>query len=146
MEKDAAVKIITSRKLIVTPGLKELKVTSVQSYNGKFIVNFAAMTDYHQVEAKKLGTMGDYQGAVNQQLTASLRPTDYIPSKGEICKVYVDNITTRNNVTGLFVTSVSELKADKTESKVSKNIFSSFEEEPNEDVDSSFEELKVSAE
>ncbi len=121
MEKLNAIQIIESRKLINLPGSYELKCTGVTPFEDKFIANFAAMTDYQLSEAKKHFAAGEYQEATNQNLSASLRPTDYIPAKGEIVKVYVDRITTKNEVTGLFVTSVSEVKAKAT-TKVSLGI------------------------
>lgn len=118
MEKLNSIQIIESRKLVATPGSYELKVTSVTPFEDKFIANFAAMTPYHLGEAKRLITEGEFQEATNQNISASLRPTDYIPAKGEIVKVYLDNVTTKSGVTGLFVTSVSEVKA-RTTTKVS---------------------------
>lgn len=112
--KDSAIAIINSRKMIAREGYYEVKVTNEPTpYDGKFICNLSAMTNFHLEEAKKLATEGKFQEATNQQLSASLRPTDYIPSKGEIVKVYVAEVTTKNGVTGLFVTSLTELKATK---------------------------------
>lgn len=113
MEKKDAIAIIKSRKFISQTGAYELRVTSVTPHEGKFIVNLGGMTQYHIDEAKRLLIAGEIQEAVNQSLSASLRPTDYIPSKGEIVKTVVDEITTKNDVTGLFVMSLTELKANK---------------------------------
>jgi hypothetical protein len=111
MEKSNALQIINSRKLIAQPAVVQLKCTSITPFDGKFIANFNAMTGYHVDEAKKHLANGEYQEAVNQSLSASLRATDYLPSKGEVVKVIVEEITTGNGIKGLFVTSVSELKA-----------------------------------
>ncbi len=113
MEKSNAAKILSSRKLVVTEGYVELRATSIVPNEGKFIVNFSGMTQYHKDEALKLMGEGKFQEAVNQNITASLRPTDYIPEKGEICKIYIERITTNNRVSGLFPTSVAKIQANK---------------------------------
>jgi hypothetical protein len=118
MEKSSAINIIKSRSFVATPGAYELQVTSVTPFNDKMIVNLKAMTQYHIEQAKELLSQGETQLAVNQCITANLRMTDYIPSKGEFVKCQIDNVTTKNDVTGLFVVSLTELKA-KTNHKVS---------------------------
>lgn len=122
MDRNAAEQIIQSREFIASPCASVLKCTNVTFYEGKFIANFAAMTPYLVEKAITIMDAtpddGDFQAATNTSLSASLRPTDFIPSKGEMVKVVVSEVTTNNGVTGLFVTNVSELKAVKT-SKVS---------------------------
>lgn len=129
MEKVSAIQIIKSRKLVALPGSYELKVTSVTPFDGKFICNLSAMTSYHIDEAKRLFSENDFQEAVNQNISASLRATDYIPAKGEIVKVYIENTTTKSGITGLFVTSLSELKA-----KASSNVSFDFEDSTTDKV------------
>lgn len=114
MKKSNAAQILSSRKLISNAGYVELKATSIVAYEGKFIVNFNGMTQYHKDQALELMSQGEYQEAVNQNISASLRPTDFIPEKGEICRVYIENVTTNNDVTGLFVTSVAKNQSLKT--------------------------------
>lgn len=114
MEKSNAAQILSSRKLISTEGYVELKATSIVPFEDKFIVNFNGMTAYHTEKALELMEMGEYQEAVNQNITASLRSNDYIPEKGEICRVYMDTVTTKNEITGLFVTSVAKNQSLKT--------------------------------
>lgn len=146
MEKSNAISIITSRKSISQAGAYELRATNVSEYDGKFIANLNGMTPYHVTEAKRLIMLGDeesIQKAVNQGLSASLRPTDYIPSKGEIVKVVVDNVTTSNGITGLFVVSVSELKA-RNAGKVSLN-FDDLEIEGEDDFNASAAQPKLVA-
>ncbi len=116
---EQAIQILNSRKLIpAIDGYYAVKVTSVTPFEERFIANFNAMTDYHFSEAKRLLLEGEIDEAVNQNLSVSLRATDYIPSKGEILEVYVSEITTKNGVTGRFVTAIKEVKAKAT-SKVS---------------------------
>jgi hypothetical protein len=114
MEKQDAKQILSSRELIMLPGAYDLQVTSIQPYDGKFICNFKAMNSYHYEEAKKFIKEEKYQEACNLQLSSSIRTTDYIPSKGEIVRVNVAEVTTKSGIIGLFVTKVSEIKASKT--------------------------------
>ena len=114
MEKQDAKQILSSRELIMLPGAYDLKVTSIQPYDGKFIANFKAMNVHHYETAKELFKEEKYQEACNQQLSSSIRTTDYVPSKGEVVRVIVAEVTTKSGITGLFVTGVSEIKASKT--------------------------------
>lgn len=115
LKLEDALTIIRSRSLVPNiDGYYQLKVTSVVPYDNKFIIGLNGMTEYHLNEAKRLMKEGDYDKATNQSLSASIRSTDYIPSKGEFVKVYVAELTTKNNVTGRFVTSVTELKSGVT--------------------------------
>lgn len=119
MEKQNAINILKSRNLISTPGKYTVKVTSVTNFHKELaggarqvaIMNVNAMTSYHQEAAKTLFGQGDYQEAVNQNLSASVRNTDYLPSKGEVIEIFVEEITTNNNVKGLFITSFNPVKA-----------------------------------
>lgn len=112
MEKLNAINILKSRKLITGPGKFTAKVTSVTSYhrsneNGPdqvAIVNFNIMTPYHKEMVETLFAQGDYQAAVNQNLSASIRQGDYLPVKGESVDIIVEEITTNKGTEGLFVT------------------------------------------
>lgn len=138
MTAENAKNIIKSRKMIETPGKYPLKVTNVTSYNrvndntGELteikIVNFSAMTSWHLKEAVELFKEGKFQEATNKSVAASLRSTDYIPMKGEIVNVIMDEITTKNGITGLFPISVTEIA-----SKTTKNVSFDFE----------FEDVKI---
>lgn len=114
MEKSNAARILSSRKLVSSEGYVELKATSIVPFEDKFIVNFNGMTPYHKAEALKLMQEGNYQEAVNQNISANLRASDWKPEKGEICRVYIDTVTTGNGITGLFVTSVAKNQSIKT--------------------------------
>ncbi len=103
--------IISSRVQIPGDGVYRLKVTNVTFYDGRFIVNFNAMTQYHVEKAMELIEENQLRDAANQSLSANLRATDYIPSKGEVVKVVIEEVTTKKGVTGLFVTGVSEIQA-----------------------------------
>jgi hypothetical protein len=105
------IKIVESRKMISQPGAYDLKVTSVTPYNGNHIVNLSAMCQAHIEKAQEFAELGQLQNAANEQYSLNARPTDYLPSKGEIIKVYFDTVTTKKGITGLFPTSYSELKS-----------------------------------
>jgi hypothetical protein len=119
MEQKNAIQIIKSRKSVNGPGIYELRATSVVPFiredgTPTTIVNLNGMTQYHQAEAKRLAEAGDLQGAVNQNLSVSLLQGKYVPSPGEMVQVVVEEITTKNDVRGLFVTSLSKIKATVT--------------------------------
>ena len=122
--KSNAQLILKSRKVIASPGKYTAKVTSVTPYIKQnasgpatvAIANFNIMTDYHLGVAKGYFTQGDFQEAINQQLSASIRESDFQPSKGETVEIMVENITTNNGVTGLFVTAINAIKASEASS------------------------------
>jgi hypothetical protein len=114
------VRLVQSRKMISQPGAYDLKVTAVTAYNGNHIVNLAAMCQAHIEKAQEYAELGQLQQAANEQYSLNARPTDYLPSKGEIIKVYFDTVTTKKGITGLFPTSYSELKS----APASKVVFS----------------------
>ena len=124
MTKESAVRIMSSRKMITAPGKYHVKVTNdVQALadTGKVhkelsggqmqvsIANFAAFTPYHLKQFKALLQEGDFAGAANNNLTASVRGTDYIPQKGEIVSINVDFIETKDGEQALLVTGYTAL-------------------------------------
>jgi hypothetical protein len=124
LTKDNAARIMASRKLITQPGKYHVRVTNDVQYlaeqgtvhrelaGGLFqvsIANFAACTPYHVREFKKAMKEGDYDGAANNNLTASVRENDYMPSKNEVVVINVDYITTKNGEQALLVTSFNPL-------------------------------------
>lgn len=112
MDKDSAISILRSRKTIMEAGKYTAKVTSVNPHhrvNARggdqiAIVNFNIMTPYHAEQATGFFTQGDYQEAVNNNLTASIRENDYCPVKGETVDIIVEEVVTSTGVKGLFVT------------------------------------------
>jgi hypothetical protein len=131
-QQDAS-KIINSRSLVLGPGKYQVKVTSITPYlhNERGLVhicNFNAMTSYHLEKAKEFGAQGEIQEAVKQNLTASQRDkVDYVPLKGEMVEIFVEEVTTKSGETGLFVTSLTAIQATKT-ARVSVDIFATVEE------------------
>jgi hypothetical protein len=119
MEKDSALQILNSRKLISVPGKYTLKVTSATPFIREDntvvnITNYAAMTPYQLQQARELFKAGDYQKATNQALSSSQRiANDYLPAKGEHVEVLVDEIVNKEGITILAVVSVTAIKTSK---------------------------------
>lgn len=124
MTKERAIQILNSRKFVTTEhqgsNIQVKVVSEPQAWTREdgtpvHICNFNGMTPYHKDEALKMIKEGDFQGAVNQQLSSGQRDgIDFIPKRGEIVNITVEEQTTSNDITGLFVTSVSPLPAAKT--------------------------------
>jgi len=124
MDKESALKIFRSRKLITVPGLYLLKVTSTTPFRREDgtvvnITNYAAMTPYHLDQAKALAAKELWQEATNQALSSSQRiNNDYLPAKGEFVNVLVETIKNKEDINILAIVSVTAIKAS-TASNVS---------------------------
>lgn len=134
MEKTNAIQILNSRKLITEPGKYNLKVTSVTPFNREEtlvnITNYAAMTPYHLQQARALGAEDRWQEATNQALNSSQRiANDYLPSKGELVDVVVDEITNKDGIKILAVVSVTAMKT-KTAASINFETIEQAEEQP----------------
>src|SRR5690349_7637028 len=93
LKKEDFITIMNSRvRVPEEDGYYKLKVTSVVPFDGKYIVNLNGMTDYHVNKAKELIKDGKIDEAANQNLSASMRQIDYVPSKGEYVKAYISKI------------------------------------------------------
>lgn len=122
LTQEVVEKIISAKKEVNGEGYVNLKVNSVHYLpeDDRTIINLAGRTPFHTQEAIRLFGEGDLDAAANQGLSAGLRPTDFIPAKGEIVKCMIEEVTTGNGVTGLFITSVTPLPV----MKASKSTFS----------------------
>ena len=115
LSKEQAVKIVASKGIISDAGVHRVKCTNVTPYhqdrgNGAIqvaIANFNAQTAYHRAAAKTLLMQGDYDDAANQGLSRGILQGQFVPMKGQIVDIVVEEITTNNGVTGLFVTGCS---------------------------------------
>lgn len=130
LTKESAAKILNSRKLITAPGKYQVQVTAVTPFerDGQLtsIVNLAAMNDYQLGVAREAFKAGNYQEATNTQLSASQRiGKDYIPAKGEIVNITVDNVALKDGGEGLLITSLTEVPVTKA-----TNVNFSFDDEP----------------
>ena len=119
--KEDAVRVISSRKM-VSPSMDgqttTAKVISVGDYtdedgNQFKIVNLALMNAYHVSQAKALLAKGIITGkgnATNQHYSQRLRAdSSWIPAPKSTVEVLIESITTKNGVTGQFITSMNPL-------------------------------------
>ena len=118
LTEDAADRIIASRLIIGSPGTYDTVVTNVNKNYRKIhpsgahqvgIVNFAAMSEYHDLAADTLMAQGDYDEAANQALSLSVfldsEGNAKFPEHGQAVEITVIEKTTSKGITGLFVKS-----------------------------------------
>lgn len=130
LTKEQAEKIILSKSVIDAPGVYRVKCTNTHPYhrdmkNGAVqvaIVNFNCVTQYHLDAAVTLFSQGDYDDAANQGMSYSALQDSFIPLKGQMVDVVVEEVTTSNGVTGLFIQSVTGAPI-LTPRKISANSF-----------------------
>lgn len=103
---------VASRKVVNKPGKANLQVVSVNHYDGKVIVGFKAHTSAKRQEAMQLLREGKLVEAINTNLSASLLPSQYIPTKGEVVAVITEMVTARNGSKIIGVSSVSPIPAE----------------------------------
>lgn len=125
MTKDSAKQILKSRVLISKPGKYAVKVTNVHTFipadgSPREIVNVAAMNPYQLETAIALMKNGDYQAATNQGMSHSPLPGKYVPVKGEVVYVVVEEQTTKAGIKGMFITSLTPMEVSNA-AKVSFN-------------------------
>lgn len=115
MDRELCARIVSSKSVIEREGSHRVRVSSTCSYrrvrtNGAQqvgIVNFRAMSSYQDKISKTLFQQGQYQEAANTGLSLSILEGQYFPEAGTYVIVQVEEKTTGNGVTGLFVTEVS---------------------------------------
>jgi len=116
--KTDAIRIIQSRKLVPAEAngvTMSARVISIGNYTDEEdkqfkIVNLGLMNSYHVAQAKEKLAEGDLSGATNQHYSRRI-PVDakWCPAVGSTVEVVIEEITTSNNVTGQFITSMSPL-------------------------------------
>lgn len=119
MNKSDALSILGTRTPISAPGKFTVKVTNCGDFvralaKGGSVVaiaNFNAMTPYQIAKAKEQIIAGEFDKALNNNLSLSIRDTDYRPSKGEIVDIEVGFIQTKDGEQALMVTSLTPRKA-----------------------------------
>ena len=130
MNKEQAVAIFNSRQMITKAGRYTVKVSNCGDFNKTLtngtnivaIANFSAMTAYQLGLAKAQLAEGDIAGALNNNLSLSIRDTDFRPNKGERVNIDVDYVTTKDGAEALLVVAMSPLHVE----KAGKVDFSSF--------------------
>lgn len=129
ISKESARNIIGSRKDALQAGLyKNIKVTQVnavslmnstartalEARNITHIANVNLITAYQKLQALAHYRAGEYNLATNQQMSLSIRKSDYCPSKGEYVDVQVGEIVNKDGDTILVVQSIMPAKAVET--------------------------------
>ena len=133
---ETAQNIISSRKMITRADKYNLKVTNVTMHNHATrgllaICNYNARSAFHTATAMELGAKGDLQGAINQQFSSSQRVgKDFVPTKGSIVSVMIEDVITKDGDSALFITSVEPIIA----AKATKVAFSFAPQEETEPV------------
>ena len=118
MNLQDAINILSSRTKIGKAGKYRVKVSFCGDFHKQLergavvaIANFSAYTPYHKEKAIELVKAGDFQGALNQNLSLSIRDTDYRPAKGEIVDIMVTEKENKDGVLALFVDSLTPIEA-----------------------------------
>jgi hypothetical protein len=114
VNEEKVANIINKRSMITQPGKYRVTCGNVTPYSRQItetmaqshIVNLNAMTEYHVREAINYLGQGDYQEALNMKMTYSLLEGQDVPMRGETVDIMVEEITTSNGITGLFVTNL----------------------------------------
>lgn len=131
MNKQDAISILGSRTPIATPGKYRVKVTNCNPFsktlpNGTTVVaiaNFSAMTPYQMEQAKADLQAGEWNKALNHNLSLSIRSTDYNPSKGERVDIDVEYVETKDGEQALLVVGLTPVKAVITNAKCDFSAF-----------------------
>lgn len=110
MTQETAMRILNSRKIIAEAGKYSVKVVNVNLHNEKHIVNFAAMNMYQAKNARTALNEGKIQDSVNSNLTTSVFDGKWVPAKGDVVNIMVEEIKTKKGDMALLVTSMSEVK------------------------------------
>jgi hypothetical protein len=120
LSAEKAVRVIQSRKLLKEPGKYMVKVINTVPYEREdgtavSIVNYAAMTPYHVLQAKGLYDLGKYDEATNHHLSSFQRiGKDYQPVKDQFANIDIDWVPTKANpnIKALLVINCTEIKAE----------------------------------
>jgi len=119
--KEDAVRVISSRKMVapsVDGATTTCKVISIGDYTDEEgvqykIVNLALMNAYHVAQAKKLLAEGIISGkgnATNQHYSQRFRADSaWIPAIKSTVEVLIEEVTTKNGVTGQFITNMNPI-------------------------------------
>jgi hypothetical protein len=116
MDKDKSARIIASKAVIEREGFYRVKVSSTCNYSKVRaggakqigIVNFAARSIFQDKEMNSLYRQGMYAEASYVGLSASILEHQFFPTAGTMVDITVELITTKNKVTGLFVTGITK--------------------------------------
>lgn len=129
--KEDAKRMMSSRVVITSPGKYEnIKVTScndvVINNEDVTICNFSAVTPYQMEQIKEHLSSGDYDSAVNIQMSCRIWDDKYKPSNGETVNIIVEEITNKDGIEILVINKILPIAAKKA-TKLS--FFNLFEDE-----------------
>lgn len=125
MDKSNAKQILESRSVISKTGKFTLRVTNVTYGHQRLnkdgstttvdIVNFNAMTAFQAQQAVEAFKQGEYEEATRRSLSTSLLNGMYVPTKGEIVDVEIEEIySDKAEANILVVQSVIKRQAEST--------------------------------
>ena len=116
MQQENALRILKSRKVITKAGKYQLKVTSDPNWyqpeegDGYHIANVQAMNVQGASKAKAEFGAGNFDEACNKTgLSTRIYDGRYLPSKGELVNVVVDEVELRDGSKELRIISLTEL-------------------------------------
>ena len=130
MTSESALGIMGSKTMISHPGKYQVKVTNdPQALADKGVIrnplrggstqisigNINAYNPYQLEQFRKHYHAGNFEEAANQSMNFSIRDCDYMPSKNETLNIIVSNITNKDGIEVLVVTSYSPLPIAKAE-------------------------------
>ena len=115
LTEEQALRICNAKSIISAPGVYRVKCTITTPYlknlsNGVkqvAIANFNCKTEYHDEASVTLFSQGDYDKAANQGMSYSVLEGGFMPLRGQMVDVVVEEVTTSNGITGLFIQSVT---------------------------------------
>lgn len=126
LDKAQAIRILNSKELVSTLGVdytvRVSNVSEVQYPENPDrapyrIVNFSAMTPYHQKKAVDLLKAGEFDEAANQGLTFNVRENvDFTPIKGQLVSIVLGTFMTKDGEEATGVRSLSPLAKAKAAS------------------------------
>jgi hypothetical protein len=115
--KETALRILKSRVKSFDSGKYQVKVTSVNPFEDKHIVNVNAMNRYQAEAAKTHLADGKYQEAINQNLSFNVLATsERMPVRGEEIYIVTNNVKLKSGETALLVSSWSSLPVSQGQS------------------------------
>jgi len=148
--KESIINILESRVVIEKPGKYQVKARQITPYtpegkSQRFIVNLQATTPFMVNRTLEAVKKGDFQTALNQNLTATVfenegKHSTYLPQPGEEVSIIVKNHVNKQGETMLIVDSIVALAT--IEAKSAKGLFASAFEVKS-DLDAIAEEAKL---
>lgn len=143
MDKKNAIAILGSRASITKPGKYRVKTSNCGDFhkelaNGQQVIaiaNFSAMTPYQVKKAIEAVKAGEFDKALNNNLSLTIRDNDYRPAKGERVDIDVDYVETKDGEQALLVVGLTPVQAESTSKLNFESLLEGEEIEETEDAD-----------